>query len=174
MREAVDPARIRSFMQGLGREAGAEGRVYFTGGASAVLLGWRATTIDVDVKLIPDSDDLLRPIPRLKETLRINVELASPDQFIPALSGWADRSPFIERHGSVSFFHYDFYAQALAKVERAHALDVEDVREMVARGLVDPAKALDFLTAIESELYRYPAVDPAAFRRSAERLLRRP
>jgi hypothetical protein len=31
----------------------------------------------------PESDELLRAIPKLKETLNINVELASPDQFMP-------------------------------------------------------------------------------------------
>ncbi|MDQ7828028.1 MAG: hypothetical protein QN122_05460 [Armatimonadota bacterium] len=28
-------------------------RVYFTGGATALLYGWRETTLDVDVKLVP-------------------------------------------------------------------------------------------------------------------------
>jgi hypothetical protein len=160
-------------MESLGREVRSEGRVYLTGGACAVLLGWRASTLDVDVKLIPDSDDLLRPLPRLKEALQINVELAAPDQFIPPLPGWPERSPFIERFDRVSFFHYDFYAQALAKAERAHAQDVEDVRAMIAHRLVDPARALELLAAIEPELYRYPALDPAAFRRSAEALFTR-
>ena len=47
MREVVDPARIRLFMQALGREASGQGRVYFAGGATAVLLGWRASTLDI-------------------------------------------------------------------------------------------------------------------------------
>lgn len=37
-------------MQCLGQAVTSEGRVYFTGGVSAVLLGWRETTIDVDLK----------------------------------------------------------------------------------------------------------------------------
>ena len=59
--------------------------------------------------------DVLR---RLKEELEINIELASPDDFIPALDGWQGRSVFIARHARIDFFHYDFYAQALAKIER--------------------------------------------------------
>jgi hypothetical protein len=31
-------------------------RIYFTGGATAVLYGWRASTIDVDLKIVPDRD----------------------------------------------------------------------------------------------------------------------
>jgi hypothetical protein len=53
--------------------------IYFTGGATAVLLGWRDTTIDIDVKLEGDAEWLLRGIPALKEELDINVELASPE-----------------------------------------------------------------------------------------------
>jgi len=59
------------------------------------------------------------------------------DHFIPELPGWQDRSPFIERKGTVSFHHYDFYAQALAKIERGHAQDEADVDEMMRRGAVD-------------------------------------
>jgi len=42
-----------------------------------VLLGWRASTIDVDIKRLPDQDSVLRAIPALKESLRLNIELAS-------------------------------------------------------------------------------------------------
>ncbi len=79
---------------------------------------------------------------------------------------WEERSPYIERIGRLSFHHFDFYAQALAKVERGHAQDVVDVREMIARGLVEPAAARAYFTAIVSELYRYPAVDRSAFERA--------
>lgn len=41
MRELADADRIRAFMRALGEEASEPVRVYFTGGAAAVLLGWR-------------------------------------------------------------------------------------------------------------------------------------
>jgi hypothetical protein len=164
MREIADADRIRRFMRSLGEEAGAETRVYLTGGASAVLIGWRDSTIDVDLKMVPEHDALFRAIPRLKERLRINVEIASPGDFIPLPAGWEDRSPFISREGPVSFHHFDFHAQALAKLERHHTQDLQDVRQMVARGLIDPARVRRFFDEIEPQLYRYPAVDPASFR----------
>src|SRR6201999_1643214 len=34
------------------------GPVYLTGGATAVLYGWRESTIDVDIKVVPDNDEL--------------------------------------------------------------------------------------------------------------------
>ena len=57
MRESLTADAVRSFMSGLADAARAPGRVYLVGGASAVLLGWRNATIDLDLKLIPETDD---------------------------------------------------------------------------------------------------------------------
>lgn len=127
-------------------------------------MGWRASTIDVDILIVPESDQLLRALPALKEALEINIELACLADFIPELPGWRDRSPFICREGQVSFHHYDLYAQALAKIERGHTLDLQDVREMLSRGLVDLDRALGYFQATEPYLYRDAAIDPASYR----------
>jgi len=168
MRRPVDAARVRELVRRLGAEAREETRLYLTGGATAVLLGWRPSTIDVDLKLEPESDRLLRAIPELKESLEMNVELAAPDQFIPELAGWRDRSPFVVREGRMSCHHYDLYAQALAKIERGHAQDRIDVQQMLERGLVERAELARRFAEIEPLLYRFPAIDPAAFRLALE------
>lgn len=49
-----------AFMRRLGAEPGARGRVYFTGGATAVLEGWRETTVDIDLELDGEAEPLLR------------------------------------------------------------------------------------------------------------------
>lgn len=168
MRDLADSTRIERFMQAAGLAAGSECRVYLTGGATAVLQGWRATTIDVDVKLLPEDDRLLRAIPRLKESLHLNVELASPLDFIPVPAGWDERGIYVGRQGRATFYHFDPYAQALAKVERGHARDLEDIDSMLSAGLIDPAAVLEYFARIEPELYRFPALDPATFRRAVE------
>lgn len=172
MREVADADRIRRFMRHLGPEADTETRVYFTGGATAVLLGWRRSTIDIDIRMVPETDRLLRVIPLLKEELRINVELASPADFIPVPVGWEDRSLFIASEDKIAFYHFDPYAQALAKIERSHAQDLEDVQALVRMGLVDRRHALEYFERIEPDLYRYPAVDPRSFRRAVEETFR--
>jgi hypothetical protein len=111
---------------------------------------------------------LLRAIPRIKETLQINVKLACPADFIPVPPGWEDRSPFIASEGRLFFHHFDPYAQTLAKVERDHTQDVADVEEMERRGLVEPARAWQYFQAIEPDLYRFPAVDTRSFRRAVK------
>jgi hypothetical protein len=170
VRESVDRDRVVRLMQRLVLAAPAtEVRIYFAGGASALLMGWRASTIDVDVAIVPEADDVFRAIPGIKEALDINIELASPGDFIPLPPGWEERSLLIERRGSIGFYHFDFYSQALAKVERGHAQDEADVRAMIGAGLVEPQRAREMFDAIEPGLYRFPAIDPGTFRRAVER-----
>lgn len=163
MRIVADRARIEQFMEALGRHARADTRVYFTGGATAVLYGWRVSTVDVDIHIDPENDAILRAIPEIKERLRINVELASPPQFIPVPKHWEERSQFIKQIGHTSFHHFDPYAQALAKIERNHTQDREDVAAMFRLGLVNGKRLLSYFEEIEPGLYRYPAIDPETF-----------
>jgi uncharacterized nucleotidyltransferase DUF6036 len=170
VRSLADSDRIERFMRAFGRAAPIQGRVYLTGGSTAVLQGWRDSTIDVDIKLIPDRDELLQEIPRLKQELDLNIELASPADFIPVADGWESRSPLIRTEGKLTFHHFDLVAQALSKAERSHDQDLRDIRELIAAGLVDPAEARARFEAIEPLLYRFPAIDPASFRAAVEAL----
>ncbi len=156
---------VRELMRRLGQAATGPGRIYLVGGSSAVLVGWRETTVDIDLKLDPEPEGVFEAIARAKESLNINVELAAPDDFIPPLPGWRERSPFIDRYGSVDYYHYDFYAQALAKLERGHELDWSDVREMGRRGLIRASRLVELYESVEAAMVRYPAIDPPSFRR---------
>ena len=168
MREPLTAERLQAFIKALAAAAKTASRVYLVGGASAVLLGWRTATIDVDLKIIPETDELLRSLPKLKEQLHINIELASPGDFIPELPGWQERSSFIRQEGKLSFYHYDFYAQALAKIERGHDSDLIDVKQFIESGLVQPRRLLELFLAIEKQIHRYPALDARTFCKSVE------
>jgi len=165
MRGTVDRAKLERFLEELGRRARGPGRIYLTGGATALLFGWRPMTVDVDLKLDPEPAGAFEAIAALKEELDVNVELASPDQFVPPAPGWRERSPFVARHGPVDFFHFDPVSQALAKLARGHDRDLADVAAMRAHGLVTPADLLDALDAIAGDLMRYPGLDAEAFAR---------
>ena len=73
--------------------------------------------------------------------------------------------------GRLTVRHYDFHAQVLAKVERAHDRDRWDVAAFLESGLVRRDRARELFEAIVPELHRYPAIDPAAFRRRVVELL---
>ena len=167
MREPVDALRLRRFMRRLG-ESGGAARVYLTGGATAVLRGWRTSTIDIDLVLVPDDDLLLRAIQELKDELQVNVEISGPSHFLPELPGWEGRSRHLATEGRVQFYEYDLYAQVLAKLERAHAKDLEDVRHAMRDGEIKPAELWRLFEAIVPQLHRFPAVDPKSFRRRLE------
>jgi len=171
MHPLVDGDRLRRFMHALGSDPACTGRVYITGGGSAVLIGWRAQTADADLLLVPDSDALLRAIQRLKLSFGMNVELASPAHFLPELPGWEDRSVFIAREGCVDFFHYDFSAQALSKILRGQEKDLGDVAAMIGRGLIEPPEVWALFGRIEDKLFRFPNINPDAFRAAVRRVL---
>jgi hypothetical protein len=63
------------------------------------------------------------------------------------------------------------YAQALAKIERGHSLDISDVEEMFRRALIESTQLRKLFEAIFAQLYRYPAIDPPAFRRAMEKMV---
>ncbi len=171
MRDLANEQKIFEFFKLLGRRVRSEVRVYITGGATAVLTGWRDTTVDIDLRFEPEVDELFRALPELKEKLWLNIELAAPSDFIPPLPGWKERSLFIGREGRISFYHYDPYSQALAKIERGHEKDLLDVAAMFERGMIEPEKLLELFESIRPQLYRYPAIDPTSFSNAVDRAL---
>jgi len=165
MRGEADRAKLEGLMAAIGEHVSGSGVVYLTRGATALLFGWRQSTIDVDIKPDHEPPGLFQAIALLKESLDLNIELASPDQFIPALPGWRDRSIFIATYGRVSFYHYDLYSQALSKLQRGHARDLRDVDAMRSARLVEPGRLAQLFRDIQPQLIRYPAIDAPTFER---------
>ncbi|HUZ70281.1 MAG TPA: hypothetical protein VMU65_11260 [Candidatus Saccharimonadales bacterium] len=160
MRADSNADSVERFLRALGAYGRAGDRVYLAGGATAVTVGWRSYTQDVDVRLESDApDDLLRGISELKERLDVNVELAGPLDFLPEPAGWRDRSPYLGRYGAIDVFQTDFALQALAKLERGLDRDLADVEAMLERGLTTPDAVKALFVEIQPELFRFPAVD---------------
>lgn len=164
MRRPLDPERLRRVIAELGRSCRSAGTIFVTGGATALLEGWRSSTVDLDLKLDPEPEGAFEAIRRIKESHDVNIELASPDHFLPELHDWRQRSSLIGRFGLVDFHHYDLRAQALAKLARGFDRDVADVRAMLERRLVGCEALHGALEEMEPDLERYPRVDPAELR----------
>lgn len=163
MRPPVDLSRLNDFMAAMGRKTKGSGRIYLTGGATALLHGWRPMTVDVDLKADPEPAGFFEAIATLKNELSVNIELASPSDFIPELPNWRERCIFITRHGLLDFYHYDPYSQALSKLERGHTRDHADVEAMLRDGLIRKDLLLELFLGIEPMLLRYPSLDPLSF-----------
>ena len=61
----------------------------------------------------------------------MNVEEASPGDFIPLPAGSEGRHEFIERFRKLDVFHFDLYSVALSKIERGRTQDLEDVLKLL-------------------------------------------
>ena len=78
------------------------------------------------------------------------------------------RSVFIRRVDEIEFRHFDFYSQVLAKLERGHERDMNDVLEFKKQRLVDPNKLLELFTQIRPQLKKFPAIDELSFTKIVE------
>ena len=159
-------------MKELARRAPRRGvhRVYLVGGGTAVYLGWRRSSVDVD--LYSDNDVVFRDIQAIKERLNINIEFARPEDFVPPLTGTASRHVFIDKVGAITFYHYDPYAQLLAKVARGFQRDLDDAREFIRSGMVDPRTLRSLVAAIPDSAYaKYPSLSRAGIKNALESFL---
>lgn len=173
MRPNVDSQKIERLMQVLGREAQGSGCIYFTGGASALLIGWRSSTVDINIRLDPEPAGIFGAIAKIKQELNINIELASPQDFLPTIPGWRDRSIFIGKYGQISFYHYDFIAQALSKISRGFERDIKDVQAMYEQKLFSLEELRNSFEIIAPELIRFPSLNPDALRSRVENFIKR-
>jgi hypothetical protein len=141
MRAPADRERIERFLTRLGAAVSEPGRIYLVGGTTMVYEGFRATTVDID--LLVEADDpnaIVAAIRDLKDALDINIEFASPRDFIPLPAGWRERSIYIGRYGPLDVFHFDLYSMALSKIERGTERDFQDVAALVRSGRIDLAE----------------------------------
>ena len=145
-------------------------RVYLVGGGTAVLEGWRESSIDVD--LYAKQDDIFRDVQAIKERLRLNIELVRPEDFVPPLEGSEDRHVLIETVGRVSFYHYDPYAQLLSKIVRGFARDLTDATALVTSGMVNPDRFRKLVKDIPESVYsKYPRLSPQAVQSAVDDFL---
>jgi hypothetical protein len=172
VRRSLTREGLHDLMKALARSAPHRGayRVYFVGGSTAVLAGWRASTIDAD--LYSDTEAIFHDVQAVKERLQLNIEFARPEDFVPALAGSGSRHVFIETVGKVSFYNYDPYAQLLSKIVRGFNRDMLDASSFVTSGMVDPKRFRSLVNAIPGAAYaKYPALSRRAVLEAVDEFL---
>jgi hypothetical protein len=174
VRRSLTREGLQDLMKALARSVPRRGsyRVCFVGGGTAVLAGWRASTIDAD--LYSETEEIFRDVQTIKERLQLNIEFARPEDFVPALAGSETRHVFIKKVGAVSFYHYDPYAQLLSKVVRGFNRDMLDASSFVTSGMVDPERFRTLVNGITDKAYaKYPALSRRAVREAVDEFLSR-
>ena len=93
----------------------------------------------------------------------MNIDFARPEDDVPPLQQTEKRHDVIDRIGSVTFYHYDPYAQILSKIVRGFQRDLDDARKFLSSGMVDPTTLRALVEAIPDAAYaRYPSLSRAA------------
>src|SRR5438270_3895743 len=138
MRPNVGKEQIESFLKNLGRTFRKPGRLYLVGGAALVHMGLRSgTTQDIDVEVrAANEDKMLESIRQLKDTMNINIEIASPGDFIPLPKQWEMNAKYVGRYGTVDVFYFDFYSIALSKIHRGNTRDINDVKLLLQEKVI--------------------------------------
>lgn len=138
LQECGERADIEKFLTALGKAYRKQGRIYLAGGAALVHLGLRSgSTLDIDVVIeTTNEDEMVTAIRRLVEQMQINIEFASPADFIPVPAQWMEHSRYIGRYGQIDAFYYDFYSLALSKISRGSDRDLIDVKLLVQQKLI--------------------------------------
>jgi Nucleotidyltransferase of unknown function (DUF6036) len=138
MRHTVTKADIEKFLDALGKSFRKPGRLYLAGGAALVHIGLRpGSTMDIDVAIeASDEDEMVTAIRKLVEKMQINVEFASPGDFIPLPTQWMAQARYVGRYGSIDVFYFDFYSLALSKISRGNDRDLIDVKLLLQQKLI--------------------------------------
>lgn len=169
MRPPIDRLRVHYFLVKLGIEFRHPARLYLVGGTTLVYEGLRDQSLDIDIHYeVADEHEaeFAQVIRRLKDELQINVEQASPGDFIPLPPGWKERAVYVGRFGQVEVFHFDLYSTALSKIERGREGDFQDVISLVRSGQVD----LNELRSAFANII--PRVEQESLKRNPERFRR--
>ena len=114
-------------------------------------------------------EELFSYLPKIKERLQINIEMAKPTDFIPSLPGEKERHIPIGTFGKATFMHFDPYAQAFSKIVRGHETDIADVKALVAAKLVDTKKLCEMVKQLPDRHFaRHPRLNRPAVEAAVE------
>ena len=123
-------------------------------------------TQDIDIQVSGANEgELIVAIQRLIQQMQVNVEFASPSDFMPLPSQWESHARYVGRYGGVDVFYFDFYSIALSKIERGNNRDIADVKLLVQQNII----TLDELDTAYQEVLaqlgqgKYPRVTPQRF-----------
>lgn len=154
MRQRTDRALLHRFLTALGRRLRRPVRFYLVGGSVLIDLGLRPATFDIDYVADADDpaamDDLEAAIRALKNELSVNVEPASPADFLPVPRSALARSRFVGQWGVVSVYYYHLPSLVIAKAARGLEQDLTDVERLIRAGELEWAEVEETWAEIRS------------------------
>lgn len=93
--------------------------------------------MDIDIEISGENEgEMIEAIRRLIQQMNVNVEFASPRDFMPLPKHWLTQSQYVGRYGAIDVFYFDFYSIALSKMQRGSTLDINDVKLLLQQGVI--------------------------------------
>ncbi len=177
-RRDATKTEITAFLRELGRRFKGSGSLFLVGGSMLVYQGYRPRTVDIDyrVELVTGDDgEFIQALRATQRLINLNVEAASPADFIPLPQGWRERSTFLTQEGGLTIYAFDPLSTALAKIERGQQRDIDDVLALCRTKALSVDEIIagfeDIAPRIEREAL--PRVHEDDFRRKVEVFVRR-
>jgi hypothetical protein len=140
VRQRTDRERLSRFLQALGRRLRQPVRFYLVGGSVLIDLGLRSSTLDIDYVAFADDPTVLAELEQairvLKNDLDVNVEPASPADFLPIPQTVLERSKYVGRRGRLEVYYYHLPSQVIAKAARGLEQDLADAERLISAGEV--------------------------------------
>jgi hypothetical protein len=172
-REDATRERIDAFLHELGRRFTGRGALYLAGGSMLVYAGFRPRTIDVDYRVeltAGDDTQFIQALRAAQRLVNLNIEPASPADFIPLPSGWRERSRFLTQERGLAIYAFDLLSTALSKIERGQERDIEDVLALCHTGAIGVKQILQAFDEIAPriETEALPRITEQDFRRKIE------
>lgn len=163
---------IENFLQRLGDECTNSTLMYLLGGTALFLLGNPRSTEDIDYlgdDLPSPKDDFALLVKKIAIELDIEVEGVPIEGFLPIPDGSEQRHILIGKYKALTVYAFDPYTIALSKIDRGFASDLQDVRFLVERGLVNLSILESQVPALEAQAVPY-LIDVLSFRRNFQTL----
>ena len=166
MTTRITSQTLNDFLSRLGRCYRHPGKVFLVGGSSLILVAAKTNTFDIDLQFEVQPKHhtaFIRCLRQLSRQLKLPIEQASPEQFMPLPKGYQDRHQFIGRYGLLDVFHFDFYSIALSKIHRGNEKDFVDVMQMVRKSVIELPQLKQYYEEILPELEGMLQSDPDDF-----------
>jgi hypothetical protein len=120
--QRTDRPRLTQFLDLLGRRLRRPTRFYLVDGSVLIDLRLRPTTLDIAHAAEADEpialSELEEAIRSLRQQLDLNIEPASPADFLPVPASALSQSQFVRQHGPLSVYYYLLPTHVIAKVAR--------------------------------------------------------
>jgi hypothetical protein len=161
---------IEEFLEKLSDHYHHPAKLYLLGGGALCFLGSLRRTLDIDCTTEHPTEDFNDVLESVADSLHLDVELVSINEFIPLPKEPEARHKLINRYGSIDVYVFDPYSIALSKLARGFDTDIQDVVFLLNQEIIELDPLSKFVEDALPEAWNYD-IDPKELLKSLEIVL---